>query len=91
MTDKTTTPEPQKINYRSDFVAVLELADAAGKPIPFPDCDFEAVFWTGNANRKYAISRRGDVLTNCRREPGGGIRAIFDHHGMGGGGLKWEP
>lgn len=91
MTDKTTTPEPQKINYRSDFVAVLELADAAGKPIPFPDCDFEAVFWTGNANRKYAISRRGDVLTNCRREPGGGIRAIFDHHGMGVGELKWEP
>lgn len=91
MTDKTTTPAPRKINYRSDFVAVLELADAAGKPIPFPDCDFEAVFWTGNANRKYAISRRGDILTNCRREPGGGIRAIFDHHGMSVGELKWEP
>lgn len=91
MTNTTTNTAPSKINYRSDFVAVLELADAAGKPIPFPDCDFEAVFWTGNANRKYAISRRGDVLTNCRREPGGGIRAIFDHHGMGVGELKWEP
>lgn len=91
MTDKTTTPAPRKINYRSDFVAVLELTDAAGKPIPFPDCDFEAVFWTGNANRKYTISRRGDVLTNCRREPGGGIRVIFDRHGMGVGELKWEP
>lgn len=91
MTDTTTNTAPRKINYRSDFVAVLELADAAGKSIPFPDCDFEATFWTGNANRKYAISRRGDVLTNCRREPGGGIRVIFDRHGMGVGELKWEP
>lgn len=91
MTNTTTNTAPRKINYLSDFAAVLTLSDAAGRPIPFPDCDFEAVFWTGNANRKYAISRRGDVLTNCRREPGGGIRVIFDRHGMGVGELKWEP
>lgn len=91
MTNTTTNTAPRKINYRSDFAAVLELTDADGKSIPFPDCDFEATFWTGNANRKYTISRRGDVLTNCRREPGGGIRAIFDRHGMGVGELKWEP
>ena len=91
MTDTTTNTAPRKINYRSDFAAVLELTDADGRSIPFPDCDFEATFWTGNANRKYAISRRGDVLTNCRREPGGGIRVIFDRHGMGVGELKWEP
>lgn len=91
MTDTTTNTAPRKINYLSDFAAVLELTDADGKSIPFPDCDFEATFWTGNANRKYTISRRGDVLTNCRREPGGGIRVIFDRHGMGVGELKWEP
>lgn len=91
MTNTTTNTAPRKINYLSDFAAVLELTDADGKSIPFPDCDFEATFWTGNANRKYTISRRGDVLTNCRREPGGGIRVIFDHHGMGVGELKWEP
>lgn len=81
----------KKINYKSDFDAVLRLKDAAGKEVPFPDCDWEAVFWTFSKSRVFRASCIGGECVNCIREKDGSFRVVFNGHGIGVGILRWEP
>lgn len=81
----------KKINYKSDFDAVLKLKDARGNEIPFPDCDWEAIFWTFSKSRVFRASCIGGECVNCIRENDGRFRVVFNGHGIGVGILKWEP
>ena len=83
----------RKINYKSDFDAVLRLRDCKDpdKFVPWPDCDFEVVFWTSGKARCHTASRTGGTYTNCFATGDGGIHFVFDNHRMGIGTLKWEP
>lgn len=81
----------KKINYKSDFDAVLKLKDARGNEIPFPDCDWEAIFWTFSKSRVFRASCIGGECVNCIREKDGIFRVVFNGHGIGVGILKWEP
>lgn len=83
----------RKINYKSDFDAVLRLRDCEDpdKFVPWPDCDFEVVFWTSGKARCHTASRNGGTYTNCFATEDGGIHFVFDNHRMGIGTLKWEP
>lgn len=83
----------RNINYKSDFVAVLYLRDCADKEkrVPWPECDFEARFWTASKANVFTASRREGVCTGCVPTGDGGMRFIFDNHRMGKGMLRWEP
>lgn len=80
----------RRINYKSDFDFVMRLKDASGKEVPFPDCDWDAMFWTSSKANAYRASCMDGVCVNCRKEADG-IRFIFDNHRLGMGTLKWEP
>lgn len=83
----------RKINYKSDFDAVLRLRDCEDpdKFVPWPDCDFEVVFWTSGKARCHTASRNGGTYTNCFATGDGGMHFVFKGHRMGMGTLKWEP
>lgn len=81
----------KKINYKSDFDFTLRLKDCEGKEIPFPDCDWDAVFWTSSKANAYTASCKGGQCVNCFKEESGGIHFVFDNHRMGKGTLQWEP
>lgn len=81
----------RKINYLSDFDFILRLVDARGNDVGFPDCDWDAVFWTSSKANAYKASCKGGVYANCRREEDGSMRFIFDNQRLGPGSLKWEP
>lgn len=80
-----------KINYKSDFDFVLKPKDCTGKETPFPDCDWDAVFWTSSKANAYTASRENGAYTNCFPTEDGGMHFVFDNHRMGIGALKWEP
>lgn len=77
-------------NDKSDFDAIIRLKDCRGNIVPFPDCDWEAVFWTSNRAVVYKASRRGGVYVNCFND-NGQIHVVFKHHRLSSGILKWEP
>lgn len=81
------------INYKSDFDFILRLRDCKEpeKTVPFPECDFDARFWTANKANAYTASCKGGVYTNCFRTEDGGMHFVFDNHRMGVGVLQWEP
>ena len=81
----------RKINYLSDFDFILRLVDARGNDVGFPDCDWDAVFWTFSKGRTYRASCIRGEYTNCLRREDGRICVIFDNHNLGTGVLKWEP
>ena len=81
----------KKINYKSDFDFKMKLKDCEEKAVPFPDCDWDAVFWTSSKANAYKASCKGGVYANCRREEDGSMRFIFDNQRLGPGSLKWEP
>lgn len=82
-----------KIYHKSDFDFVLHLTDCDNAEIrrPFPDCDWDAVFWTGSKANSYTASRRGDVYANCAPTTDGGMHFVFDNHRLGAGILRWQP
>lgn len=80
-----------RINYKSDFDFKMKLKDCQGKEIPFPDCDWEAVFWTSSKANCYKASYKGGVYVNCFKEEDGNMHFVFDSHRLGAGTLKWEP
>lgn len=81
----------RKVNYKSDFDFVMRLKDASGKEVPFPECDWDAEFWTSSKQNAYRASCIGGEYVNCFREADGSIHFIFDNHRLGVGALKWEP
>lgn len=81
----------ERKNYKSDFVAVLRLRDARGNEVPFPECDWEAEFWTSLRARTYRAGCIGSEYSNCFRREDGRVCVIFNSHNLGSGVLKWEP
>lgn len=81
----------KKINYKSDFDFLLRLIDYKGDAVPFPDCDWDAEFWTSSKPNAYRASCIGGEYVNCFREADGSIHFVFNNHRMGKGTLKWEP
>ena len=81
----------RKVNYKSDFDFVMRLKDASGKEVPWPECDWDAEFWTSSKQNAYRASCIGGEYVNCFREADGGIHFVFNCHRMGKGILKWEP
>ena len=81
----------RKINYKSAFDFVMRLKDASGKEVPWPECDWDALFWTSNKPNAYRVSCIGGVYVNCFREADGSIHFVFNNHRMGKGTLHWEP
>lgn len=79
----------RKVNYKSDFDIVLNLTDCRGKKVSFPECDWEALFWTSIKAKAFVASCKGGVFYNCRKY-GDGVRFVFDGHGLGPGKLQWE-
>jgi hypothetical protein len=75
-----------KINYKSDFSAMLQVFDGEGNDVGFPDYDFTAEFYTSGVN-KYVASSIGGVLTNCQNNDGR-ILVLFDNHHLGVGELQ---
>ena len=61
----------RKINYKSDFDAVLRLRDCKDpdKFVPWPDCDFEVVFWTSGKARCHTASRTSTSRATAPRLP----------------------
>lgn len=80
----------RKVNYKSDFDFRMRLKDASGKEVPWPDCDWDALFWTSSKPNAYRASCIGGVCVNCFRD-GDSIHFVFDGHRMGKGTLHWEP
>lgn len=80
----------RKVNYKSDFDFKMKLKDCEGKDMPFPDCDWEARFYTAIKTNAYVASHRDGVFVNCRREEDGSVRFVFDSHRLGPGTLKQE-
>lgn len=83
----------KRINYKSDFDFILRMKDCKDKDktVPFPDCDFDALFWTSSKAKAYAASYRDGIYTNCFRTEDGGMHFVFNDHRMGMGTLRWEP
>ena len=81
----------RKVNYKSDFDFVMRLKDASGKEVPWPECDWDAEFWTSSKQNAYRASCIGGEYVNCFREADGSIHFVFNCHRMGKGVLKWEP
>ena len=81
----------RKVNYKSDFDFVMRLKDSSGKEVPFPECDWDAEFWTSSKQNAYRASCIGGEYVNCFREADGSIHFVFNCHRMGKGVLKWEP
>ena len=81
----------RKVNYKSDFDFVMRLKDASGKEVPFPECDWDAEFWTSSKQNAYRASCIGGEYVNCFREADGSIHFVFNSQRMGKGILKWEP
>lgn len=80
----------RKVNYKSDFDFKLKLKDGSGKEVPWPQCDWDALFWTSSKANAFRASCKGGVCVNCVREADG-VRIVFDNHRLGIGTLKWEP
>lgn len=83
----------KRINYKSDFDFILHLKDCKDpeKAVPFPECDFDVLFWASNKAKAYTASYKDGVYTNCFRTDDGGMHFVFDNHRLGVGTLKWEP
>lgn len=69
-----TALEVRKINYESDFTAVIN-TDI------FFNFDFEIVFQT-TGNNKYIASRKNGEYINCKKTTDGKIEIIFKNHNL---------
>lgn len=82
----------KKINYKSDFDLIVRLKDCEGAEVPWPDCDWDAKFWTsGMASYTASYNSATGKYVNCFPEADGSMHFVFDSHGMGIGELKWQP
>lgn len=76
-----------KINYKSDFDAILTVRDAAGVDIGYPTSNWTATFFTRNGGVTYIASHIDGVNTNCFDDEGK-IHVVFDGHDLEPGYLK---
>lgn len=82
----------KKINYKSDFDLIVRLKDCEGTEVPWPECDWDATFWTsGMASYAASYNSATGEYKNCFREADGSMHFVFDSHGLGIGELKWQP
>ena len=81
----------RKVNYKSDFDFIMRFKDASGNEVPFPECDWDVIFWTSSKPNAYRVSCIGGKFVNCFREADGSIHFVFNNHRMGKGTLHWEP
>ena len=79
-------------NYKSDFDFVVRLTDCADKnlTVPWPDCDWEMLFFTSSKANTYAASRKNGVYTNCFAEADGGMHFVLDNHRLAPGVLHMQ-
>lgn len=77
--------------YKSDLDFIIHLRDRKGDIVPWPDVDFEALFWTASKARGVTVSRKDGVFTGCFLEADGGLHVVMNDHRLGVGQLKWEP
>lgn len=76
-----------KINYKSDFDAILTVRDADGVDIGYPTSNWTATFFTRNGGATYIASHIDGVDTNCLDDDGK-IHVVFDGHELEPGYLK---
>lgn len=81
------TPTP--INHKSDFPLLIRLTDSGGNPVPFPECDWEAIFWTSSKAITYVAARRDGEFINCRPQSDGAVLFVFNSHRLPPGQLHW--
>lgn len=81
------TPTP--INHKSDFPLIIRLTDSGGNPVPFPECDWEAIFWTSSKAITYVAARRDGEFINCRPQSDGAVLFVFNSHRLPPGQLHW--
>lgn len=76
---ETAPQQPQEIHYRSDFAAILPMADSMGKDMGFPDFDFTVRLTAGG--RVFRASCTGGEMVNLDN-CGGKVRVIANSHGL---------
>ena len=69
------------INYRSPIDFTIDLYDAGGRRIGWPDWDWHAIVHSGLKANAAAFSRSGETLVNCM-EYGDRIRVIVPRHNL---------
>lgn len=78
-----------KVNYKSDFDAILRLTDCEGNDLGWPKFDWKAKFYTFSLSNVFTASCIGGVTENCYND-GGGIHVVFDNHKLAIGSLQCE-
>lgn len=78
-----------KVNYKSDFDAILRLTDCEGNVLGWPKFDWKAKFYTFSLSNVFTASCIGGVTENCYND-GGGIHVVFDNHKLAIGSLQCE-
>lgn len=78
-----------KVNYKSDFDAILRLTDCEGNDLGWPKFDWMAKFYTYSLGNVYTASCIGGVTENCYND-GGGIHVVFYNHKLAIGSLQCE-
>lgn len=78
-----------KVNYKSDFDAILRLTDCEGNDLGWPKFDWKAKFYIFSLSNVFTASCIGGVTENCYND-GGGIHVVFDNHKLAIGSLQCE-
>lgn len=77
------------IHFKSDFDFQLELRDALGNPIGWPEFDWALKLRTESSRREWVAFRRGNMTKGCYNDDGK-LHIVADGHGLGPGRLLLE-
>lgn len=72
------------VHQASDFDFLLDIRNADGEPIGFPQCDFSVRLFTAHPAHFYTASSVGGVRKNLRAETDG-VRVMADSHRLAPG------
>lgn len=70
----------RNINYREDFVLLIQLLNHKGEPVGVPDVDFSIRFYSGHT--VYTVGCQDGEFIRCAPMDDGRLRVIFDNHGL---------
>lgn len=70
----------RNINYREDFVLLIQLLNHEGSPVAVPDIDFSIRFYSGHST--YTVGRKEGEFIRCAPMDDGRLRIVFDAHGL---------